>query len=69
MSKTKTKNIISPAVNLMLNAISHHIILIIGNSILLGGSGLRDKFLGVYGVDAKFIECIYDEDFIFYGRN
>ena len=48
--------------------IYHHIILILGDSVLLGGFELGDEVLGVYGVVAKFVEYISDEEFILYDR-
>ena len=52
----------------MLIAIFYQIILIIGDSVLLGGFKLGDEFLGVCGVEI-FLEYISDEDFIFYDRH
>ena len=53
----------------MLISILYQIILIIGEYILLGGLKLGDKGLDVYGVDAKYIECISDEESIYYDRH
>ena len=53
----------------MLIEIYHYIILIIGDSVLLGGFELGDEALDVYGVDAKVVECRYDEGFILYARH
>ena len=53
----------------MLIAISYHIILIIGDNIFLGGLEFLDEFLGVFGVDEKFVECRSDEYFILYDRH
>ena len=53
----------------MLIAVFYQIIMIIGEYFLLGGLKLGDEFLGVYGVDEIFIDCISDEDPIFYDRN
>ena len=39
----------------MLVLISYHIILILGDSILLVGFELGDEVLDVHGVDAKFV--------------
>ena len=69
MSKNKADNSTIPIVNLMLIAIFHNIILVIGDSVLLGGFKLGDEVLDVYGVDAKFSECRSDGDFIFYDVN
>ena len=49
-------------------AIYHQIVLIIGDYILLGWFELGYEFLDIYGVDAKYVEYIYDEDFILYDR-
>ena len=35
---------------------SYQIIMIIGESVLLGGFQLRDEVFDVYDVDAKFVE-------------
>ena len=40
--------------------ISYRIILILGDSVLLGGFKLGDEVLIVYGVDTKFVECRSD---------
>ena len=45
-----------PPINLMLVAITHQIILVIGDSIFLGRFELGDEVQNVYGVDAKFAE-------------
>ena len=42
-------------------AIPYHIVLIIREYVLLGGFKLGDDVIYVYGVDAKFVEYIYDE--------
>ena len=44
--------------NMMLIAIYYHIILILGDTVLLGGLQLRYEFLEVYvyGVDKKYVE-------------
>ena len=49
--------------------IFYKIIMILGESILLGASKLGDEVLGVYCVDTKNIECISDEEFMLYGRH
>ena len=67
--RTKTEKINILPLNMMLIYIFYHIILILGDSVLLGGFKLGDKAPGVYGVDAKFIECISDDDFILYDRH
>ena len=46
--------------------IYHQIILIFGDSVLLDGIELGDEVIGVYGVDAKILECRYYEHFILY---
>ena len=53
----------------MLISISYHIIMILGDSILLGVFELGDDVLDVYGVDEKFVELVYDEDFILIHRH
>ena len=55
--------------NMILIGISNHIILILGDSILLGRFKLGDEVLDVYGVDEKIVECRYDECFILYERH
>ena len=54
---------------MMLIDILYQIILIIGDYFLLGGFKLGDEVLGVYGMDAKILECRSDEDFILYNRH
>ena len=49
-------------------SIFYHITLILGYSVFLGEFKLGYEVLDVYGVDAKFVECIYDEDFILYDK-
>ena len=68
MSKIKVENITSPPGNLMMISIFYQIILILVESILLGGFTLIDEVLNVYGVDAKYIEFRSYEDFIVYDR-
>ena len=51
---------------MMLISIWYQIILILGESVFLVGLKLGHEFIYVYGVEAKYLECIYDEDFIFY---
>ena len=53
----------------MLISIFYLIILILGDSVLLGEFKLGDEVLDVYGVDAKYLKFRSDEDFIFYGRH
>ena len=53
----------------MLIDILQQIILIIGDSFLLGGFEIGDEVLDVYCVEDNFLECIYDEDFILYERH
>ena len=48
----------------MMISIFYQIILILRESILLGGFKLIDEVPNVYGVDAKYLECRSDEDFI-----
>ena len=66
---TKAEKSIIPPGNMMLIEISNHIILILGDSVLLGGFKLGYEVLDVYGVDEKIIECRYDEYLIFYERH
>ena len=54
--KTKADRSTIPHVNLMLIANSYNIILILGDYVLLGGFGLGDEVLAVYGMDNKFVE-------------
>ena len=53
----------------MLVSIFHQIIMIIGESVLLGGLEPGDEVFDVYGVDAKYLECSSDEDSILYDRH
>ena len=53
MSNTKAENRTIPPVNLMLVGIYNHIILILGESVLLGEFKLEDEVVDVYGVDGK----------------
>ena len=50
-------------------SIFYQIILVFGESVLLGGFKIRDEVLDVYGVDAKYLESRYDEYFILYDRH
>ena len=49
--------------------IFYQITLILGDSVFLGGIELGYEVLDVNGVDAKFVEYKYDEDFILYDRH
>ena len=60
MSKTKVDNSTIPTGNLIPITISYHIILILGYSVLLGGSELGYEFLDVFGVEKIFVEFISD---------
>ena len=53
----------------MLIETSYHIIMILGDSVLLGGFEIGDEVLDAYGVDTKFVEFRYDEELIFYDRH
>ena len=53
----------------MLIYISYHIIMILVESVLLGGFKLGDEVLDVYGVDAKYLEYRSDKDLILYDRH
>ena len=55
MSNTKSEKITIPPGNMMLIDIFYHIIIILGDYILLGGFELGYEVLGVYGVDAKYL--------------
>ena len=54
---------------MVLIEISYQIVLIIGDSLLLGGLELGDQFFGVYGVYDKFVKCRSNEYFILYDRH
>ena len=54
---------------MILIVISHQIILIIGDFVLLGGFEPGDEILDIFGVYEKCVECRSDGDFIFYERN
>ena len=54
---------------MMLISIFYQIIMIIGEFVFLGGFELGDEVLGVYGVDAKYVECRSDEYYILYDRH
>ena len=69
MSNTKAYKSTSPPVNLILIAILYQIILILDVYVLLGGFEPGYEVLDVYVVDTKFVECISNEDLIFYDRN
>ena len=43
--------------------------MIIGDSVLLGEFLLGAEVLDVFDVNAKFVEFIFDEDFVFYERH
>ena len=64
MSNTKVENRTIPPGNMMLIDIFYEIILILWDSVLLGGFELVDEVLDVYGVDNKCLECRSNEDFI-----
>ena len=53
VSKTKSEKITTPPRNTMLIEISNHIIMILRDSVLLGGLKLGEEVLDVYGVDEK----------------
>ena len=53
----------------LLYAVFCQLILIIGDSLLLGVFELGDETLDVYCMDAKFSQCRSDGDFIFYDRH
>ena len=53
----------------MLIYILYHIIMILVESVLLGGFKLGDEVLDVYGVDAKYLEYRSDKDLILYDRH
>ena len=53
VSKTKSEKITTPPKNTMLIEISNHNIMILGDSVLLGGLKLWVEDLDVYGVDEK----------------
>ena len=69
MSKTKADKSTIPPRNLNPIEIYYTIILILGDSVLLGGFKIGYEVLSVFGVDDKFVECRSDEDFILYGRH
>ena len=48
------------SVNMMMIDILYQIILILGDSVLLGGLKLVYEVLDIYGVDAKILECRSD---------
>ena len=50
----------------LISAVSCNLILLLGNYFLLVRSELGYETLDVSGVDAQFVECISDVDFIFY---
>ena len=54
---------------MMLISMLYQIILILGSSVLLSGSELGYEVIDVYGVGAKYLECISDEYFILYDRH
>ena len=64
MSKTKAEKSTIPPGNMIMIEISNHIILILGDSILLGRLKIGDEVLGVYGVDEEILEFRSDEYFI-----
>ena len=57
VSNSKEENNASTPGNMMLISFLYQIILLIGESILLGGSKIGDAVLDVSGVDAKFSGC------------
>ena len=69
MSKNKSEMSPTPPLNLMLITISYHIIMIIGDSVLLGGFKPGDEVIDVFCVDKTIVECRCDEYFILYVRH
>ena len=69
LSKTKLDKSTIPTGNIVLIYILYQIILIIEYSVLLGGLELVYEVPNVYGVYARYIEFISDEDSILYGRH
>ena len=61
MSNTKSYNSTIPPGNIIRIAIYYQIILILGDSVLLGGFELGDEVLDVFDVDEKIVECRSDE--------
>ena len=57
VSNSKEENNASTPGNMMLISFLYQIILLIGESILLGGSKIGDEVLNVSGVDEKFSGC------------
>ena len=53
----------------LISAFFYHIILLFGESVLLGGFKFGDEDLDVSGVDTKVSECRYDGYFIFDERH
>ena len=66
LSKTKSEKSTRPLENLILITISYQIIIILGESVLLGGFELGNGDLGVFGVKEKFLGCRYDKELILY---
>ena len=62
--KNKSDNRTTPPGNLVLIEIYNHIILVLGDYVLLGGFKLRDEVLNIYGADEIIVEFRYDEYFI-----
>ena len=58
MFKTKAEKSTSPRGNMILIEISYQIILIIGNSVLLGRFELRDEVHGVFDAYDLFQYCV-----------
>ena len=69
MSKTKVENINISLLNLMQISILYLIIMILGDSVLLGGFNHADEVLDVYDVDNKYIYCRSYEYFFLYDRH
>ena len=69
MSKINAEKSTIPPGNLILIAISYQVIIIIGDSVLLGGFKLGYEVLCVFNVDAKILECRCDVDFMLYVKH
>ena len=69
MSKNKSEKKTIPPGNLLLVAIYYQLILILGESVLLGGFQLGEDLIDVFCVEKTFVEYRSDENFILYDRH
>ena len=63
-SKTKLEQIIIQPGNMIRKTVFYQILMILGDSVLLGGFKLGDEILYLLGLDTNFFRCISNGDLI-----